>query len=520
MFNQQPPAQISPGLQALITLQQNASPSAPGPGGQPVPTIASQIAQKVAPQAPQAPQPTGIAAALGQAHSAAPSVTQIQQAQQAAQTVAQAQQAQKPAGIEGLPADNMQQFDEGGIIHFGGRQGMPGFGSGGVQRFDGEDDSYVDPESLNKIKAVIAAASANQPSIAQKLLSPTSKLGILMGVKPTVEQPPQEQPTVGETPSLSNVDQHYGGPRVVSPVAPPAGAVQKPPVAAGKAAPVVKGAPNATNAANEAQQIKSGIETILPSNTKALEDYSAAADNAAKVRAAQPLINEDTLNQARENRTNYKALVDQTANDAGHDRLHAFLSGLGSGSMLGAGNAVNAFNQQQKAQAVANMSYLQANADVISAAKSAQAAQATGNAEAIVTAKKYLADAGMQAQKAYADLAGNIYHANATKYSANLHLAAAKLAQSENEVKAITAVQAMLEKSKEYASIETQLGAAPSNDPVVPVLRARLLDIAKRTYTAVAPEVAARMERQGLFNPPAQQGVAGTGDGFGQMRVK
>jgi hypothetical protein len=515
MFNQQQPTQISPGLQALITLQQNASPSAPGPGGQPVPTIASQIAQKVAPQAPQPAQPTGIAAALGQAHSAAPSVTQIQQAQQAAQTVAQAQQAQKPAGIEGLPADNMQQFDEGGIIHFGGKQGMPGFGSGGVERFDGEDDSYVDPESLNKIKAVIAAASANQPSLAQKLLPVSSKLGILMGVKPTE--------AVGGDDSLYQKPDYQAPIPVVpgvTPVASPAGAVQKPPVAAGKVAPVVKGAPNATNAANEAQQIKSGIETILPSNTKALQDYSTAADNAAKIRAAQAPVGEDTLKQAEENRTNYKALMDQTANDAGHDRLHSFLSGLGSGSMLGAGNAVYAFNQQQKAQAVANMSYLQANADVISAAKLAQAAQATGNADKILEAKKYLADAGVQAQKAYADLAGNIYHANATKYSADLHLAAAKLAQNDKDIQAVTAVQGMLEKSKEYASIETQLGAAPANDPVVPVLRARLLDIAKRTYTAVAPEVAARMEKQGLFNPPAQQGAAGTGDGFGQMRVK
>lgn len=122
---QPPQAQspISPGLQALITLQQNAAPTAPGPGGAPQPTIAAKLVQQQAQQAQQAQQQkqAGILAALQQAKVAAPGVAQLaaqRQALQQSQLAQQGMQQQQNPGITSLPAPNIGGFAGGGIVAF------------------------------------------------------------------------------------------------------------------------------------------------------------------------------------------------------------------------------------------------------------------------------------------------------------------------------------------------------------------------------------------------------------------
>jgi hypothetical protein len=101
--------QVPPALQVLMSM--GAQPTAPGPMGQPIPTIASQKVEQ---------QAQGLEALM-------PGVRQqAMQSAQAAQPVTQAQlqqvmQQQSP-GISGLPAQNMR-FAEGGVIGYAGPDG-------------------------------------------------------------------------------------------------------------------------------------------------------------------------------------------------------------------------------------------------------------------------------------------------------------------------------------------------------------------------------------------------------------
>ena len=128
MLNTQIPSGLQALMQAAQILQQQASPSAPGPQGQ-QPTVAKQVeqaaAQQVAPQAaPQMAMPD-MQAVGQQAGIAGQMMAQRQQQQQQMaqnpQAVAQMAAQMLQRGIGGLPA-NMQ-FREGGIIGYAGPEG-------------------------------------------------------------------------------------------------------------------------------------------------------------------------------------------------------------------------------------------------------------------------------------------------------------------------------------------------------------------------------------------------------------
>jgi hypothetical protein len=130
--------QVPPALQVLMSM--GAQPTAPGPMGQPIPTIASQKVEQ---------QAQGLEALM-------PGVRQqAMQSAQAAQPVTQAQlqqvmQQQSP-GISGLPAQNMR-FAEGGVIGYAG-----------------PDGSYVDdPETIALDELRVEEARRRREAIERK----------------------------------------------------------------------------------------------------------------------------------------------------------------------------------------------------------------------------------------------------------------------------------------------------------------------------------------------------------------
>jgi hypothetical protein len=159
---QQPPA-ISPGLQALMALQQavqTGQMQPQTPEGRP--TVAAQLAQAAQQQmqAPQqAPQPgmqgpvrsAGIAGAL--------QAQKQQQVQQVMQQMAQQQIAQQ------APQGPLQ-------MNTGGLAGLPGadvrMADGGIVGFSGEEDSYV-PDYDSPFKQMLRALPQDSPAKAAQL---------------------------------------------------------------------------------------------------------------------------------------------------------------------------------------------------------------------------------------------------------------------------------------------------------------------------------------------------------------
>lgn len=110
-----PQTAIDPSLAALLQTAQMVTPDQR-------PTVAAQVAQAAA----QKMQPQGIMQGMPQAKqdyaAAAPSMMENMKRQQMQQMVREAMQPQ-PAGIEGLPAPNMQGMAEGGVVGYNGESG-------------------------------------------------------------------------------------------------------------------------------------------------------------------------------------------------------------------------------------------------------------------------------------------------------------------------------------------------------------------------------------------------------------
>jgi hypothetical protein len=119
MLNTQIPSGLQALMQAAQILQQQASPSAPGPQGQ-QPTVAKQVEQAAAQQAMPDMQAVGQQAGIA-GQMMAQRQQQQQQMAQDPQAVAQMAAQMLQRGIGGLPA-NMQ-FREGGIIGYAGPEG-------------------------------------------------------------------------------------------------------------------------------------------------------------------------------------------------------------------------------------------------------------------------------------------------------------------------------------------------------------------------------------------------------------
>lgn len=109
-------SQVPPALQVLMSM--GAQPTAPGPMGQPIPTIASQKAE----------QASGLQALMPGVQQQAMNMEQAQQPvrmgelpPQLQQAIQQVRGAQGP-GVAGLPAPNMS-FADGGVVGYAGPEG-------------------------------------------------------------------------------------------------------------------------------------------------------------------------------------------------------------------------------------------------------------------------------------------------------------------------------------------------------------------------------------------------------------
>jgi hypothetical protein len=154
MLNTQIPSGLQALMQAAQILQQQASPSAPGPQGQ-QPTVAKQVEQAAAQQAMPDMQTVGQQAGIA-GQMMAQRQQQQQQMAQDPQAVAQMAAQMLQRGIGGLPA-NMQ-FREGGIIGYAGPEGS----DVRLQPIPDRDPAQFDDNLSAKAQREIAEMEAGQ----------------------------------------------------------------------------------------------------------------------------------------------------------------------------------------------------------------------------------------------------------------------------------------------------------------------------------------------------------------------
>lgn len=150
----QPQNQVPPALQMLMSM--GAQPTAPGPMGQPIPTIASQKAEQAA----------GVQALMPGVQQQAMNMAQAQQPVRMGELPPQLQQAIQQSrspggGLAGLPAPNMA-FADGGVV---------GFEEGGMPRTYGYAPDYEDARRLG-----INLSPYDSPEVRQQKLERLRKM--------------------------------------------------------------------------------------------------------------------------------------------------------------------------------------------------------------------------------------------------------------------------------------------------------------------------------------------------------
>jgi hypothetical protein len=234
--------QVPPALQVLMSM--GAQPTAPGPMGQPIPTIASQKVEQ---------QAQGLEALM-------PGVRQqAMQSAQAAQPVTQAQlqqvmQQQSP-GISGLPAQNMR-FAEGGVIGYAG-----------------PDGSYVDdPETIALDELRVEEARRRREAIERKqrasFLEAAGAPQASQYVVPEVAAP-RATPSVPLPPPEAQAMMRQQGPRT------------------GIAAPRVEAPVRTASVRTAAPVAETGIATALPATPTLDKSGIATAGDAIAKAAAE-----------------------------------------------------------------------------------------------------------------------------------------------------------------------------------------------------------------------------------------
>ena len=162
----QVPPQVPPALEILMSM--GAQPTAPGPMGQPIPTVAMQKAEQ-----------QGLPQMAMSAGQAAPSVMrnmEMQKIQQMLQQALQAQQQQQSPGIAGLPAPNMQRMADGGVV------GYSGEGPSFVQNLSDAEIERLTPEQRKAYyKELLSRRNApmpTPPTPSTPTVSPRAGLGM------------------------------------------------------------------------------------------------------------------------------------------------------------------------------------------------------------------------------------------------------------------------------------------------------------------------------------------------------
>lgn len=400
--------QVPPALQVLMSM--GAQPTAPGPMGQPIPTIATQKVEQQA-QGLEALMP-GVRQQAMQSAQAAQPVTQAQ-LQQALQ--------QRAPGIAGLPAQNMQ------------------FADGGVVGYAGPDGSDVELDVSGRIKKALRdwyertergymeRAGATPEMIAQKLGR---------------EVPAQAAAELPEA-SYSNESRIGLASKPVAPVA--ATGIADPRVVAARTAAPRAEAPVRTAAPTAAPA--TGIATALPAVTTPEEamasaraglgipgtaDLRAAIMEAKQAREQMPATGQAGLAALQEQMAAVKRMEEERKRSMASDRVIAQLLG-GRGRPGGLAEADIKFMAGQRAAEDAFYERNVALAAKQDAINDANAARNVGNKEKYAEAMKNLSDAERAIAQAEATYAAAILQNAGTVRGQNVQIQEGALDRAQRE---------------------------------------------------------------------------------------
>jgi hypothetical protein len=341
MYAQQ--SAIDPSLAALLQTAQMVTPDQ-------TPTVAAQVAQA----AQQKMQPQGIMQGMPQARqdyaNAAPSMMRNMQQQQMQQMVRQAMQPQ-PAGIEGLPAPNMQGMAEGGVVGFASR----GYVNPEFPEVYETTEADLYPERLRE-----SAKRKQEEEERRKKLEFLETVGAPQATQyrePTPIKPsvPAPQLTVGNAPPMAPEAQRMMDRRLVPAPRPPAPAPRPP---APAPSPSAQSAPTGVAAlAAQPKMDLSRYEKAGAEDRAAMEKIIAAQEANAAAKAAymsgRPKFEQEGIaaltkaNQARE-----EMLAKERADDA-YRRQQALLDQIGRRNL-------NAYSQEEARQRQRDLSAAEA----------------------------------------------------------------------------------------------------------------------------------------------------------------
>jgi hypothetical protein len=407
MLNTQIPSGLQALMQAAQILQQQASPSAPGPQGQ-QPTVAKQVEQAAAQQAMPDMQSVGQQAGIA-GQMMAQRQQQQQQMAQDPQAVAQMAAQMLQRGIGGLPA-NMQ-FREGGIIGYAGPEGsdvrlqpipdrelapldeslaakaqreMAEMDSGQRVSFSRDVETFLSPE-LNQRAAKEAAFAEKER---QRALE-TSR-GIAQQYPQRPPRPPSYTPYAAVLESEFQRGAEAGpSPRAEPQVAPPEAPPKPAPAETRPETPSVPSAPSGIAAvAPRTRPTFQGISQSVPEDEEAkkyLADREAINRRMLETRRRQADLAQEGIAAIGKTEAERKRLLELQRSE---DALNSFIR-LGQALRTG-GDQYMAYSAGMKARDEADRVATLASQEAVLKLKQAQQAREMGDLE---MEKKFLDEA-------------------------------------------------------------------------------------------------------------------------------
>ena len=496
---------VPDALQALMVLARQATPTTPDGA----PTVAAQLAQMAAPQ--------GVAQGMPQAvqdfEAAAPSVMRNMQQEQMAQMMRQAAQT-RPAGIEGLPAPNMQ-FAEGGVIGFAGPEGseVPEAESPLGRMFQRGKASFAEASERDRIRRQLAQQYGPASALPGLLMSQTDaqrerakeimrllptmsveQMRNLLGQTParTVSPAAWEGAGPGESPFTPEaVNPDYGNegrrsamtPPVASGAARTAGGPPRPapaPQAPAAQAPMPPsaailggGIAQALPAAPTLEQAMGQVQRVAPAvNTTEME---AARTRLQKMRTERPESGVATLRALEEEGRTQAAIAKELDESKRARGIEAWLRG---GARLGgSGRAVAGFEEGERQR---RMLFAQQNTlriGKMDAIKEANEARRVGDIEKEFAERMKIAEFEREEKKVQAQLAAQVLTSGIAARGQDI---TASTAAADRE-----AAAARLERQLQAQAAEGRLDRA-SREAIASIQAAARNDPASREAMAVA----------------------------------
>ena len=387
---------IDPSLAALLQTAQMVTPDN-------TPTVAAQVAEA----AKQKMAPQGITQGMPQAQqdfqAAMPSVMRNMQQQQMQQMLQQAMQ-RKPAGIEGLPAPNMQAMAEGGVVGFAGDE----FGS------------YVSEDVALDALRVAEAKRRREDEERRRQLEFLESAGAPQAAQyrePVRAAQPAAQPVVQQP----------------SPPVPQSRPQPRPQPRPQVAPQTTQSAPTGIAAALPAQPTLEGAmrqaEKALPGS--ATEQNRAALEELQRMRRERPAAGIGALAALQEEArvmAELKAKEDASAQERG---IMSWLAGRG-----GRGSSAQSYLSYQQGEQQRQKLFAQENtirAAKIDAINDANEARKVGDQEKYVEALGKLSELDRADRQIKAQLASNTLQAQASMRGQDMQALEGDLNRAQNE---------------------------------------------------------------------------------------